>query len=148
MISFVRMRSTGALKLRRGLLWKTCEISRSTVPRVKASLFVKREMFRFVFIDLTWSCSSLKYSCRMTGTSLTIRLHPFCGRITARDVDWSREMRLMLLSPTPRSSVLNRLIRPLPTASCEVKQLAESSNIVAVTSASNKEEKPAGSRRK
>ena len=63
-------------------------------------------------------------------------------------------MRLMLLSPTPRSWVLNRLIRPLPTASCEVKRLAESSNIVAVTSASNKasasnkEEKPAGSRRK
>ena len=75
--SLMRMRTTGALKLRRGLLWKTCEISRSTVPRVKASSFVKREMFRFVFVDLTWSCSSLKYSRRMTGTSLTIRLHPF-----------------------------------------------------------------------
>ena len=142
------MRTIGALKLRRGLLWKTCEISRSTVPRVKATLFVKREMFRFVFVDLTWSCSSAKILTSNDRNQSNHSFTPFYGRIAARDVDWSREMRLMLLSPTPRSWVLNRLIRPLPTASCEVKRLAESRNIVAVTSASSKEEKPAGSRRK
>ena len=57
-------------------------------------------------------------------------------------------MRLMATSPPLTVGFLIGLIRPLPTASCEVKGLAEPSNIVGMTSVSNKEEKPDGSSRK